>query len=222
MEIIAVILMIVFALISAGDRKKKAANRAGNAQAGARPQAKARSVGQMSLSEREARLNELRQKRAERLAQKAEASDDFFPMAPGSTQASDDFFPVMPSNAQAAFDSSLTELKELLNVAQAQGAEGGSMLDDPECVGGSMPHTHAEGGSVLEDEECAGGSMAHSHTQGVSRAAQKRRLSNLDRNREAEATEGLIPRAIDAQAMRRAVVMAEVLGRPKGLRGARQ
>lgn len=202
MEIVAVILMIVFALISAGDRKKKAANRSGNAQAGAQAQMKGRPVGQMGLAEREARLNELRQKRAERAAEAASE-------------------PVMPSNARATFDSSLTELKELLNVAQVESVEGQSMLNDAECIGGSMPHAHAEGQSALEDAECAGGSMPHSHTQGVSRAAQRRRLSDLDHGREADAPEGLMPRAVDARAMRRAVVMAEVLGKPKGLRGAR-
>ena len=125
---------------------------------------------------------------------------------------------------RSAFDSTLTELKTLLSVEpQAAPAEGDSLLADADCHGGSMPHTHAEGGSTLDDEECVGGSMAHSHAEGQSRAEQRRRLSDLDRRRESEqdAPEGLFPKAIDAAAMRRAVVMAEVLGKPKGIKRSR-
>ena len=212
MEIIAFILMIVFALVSAGERKKKAAKRAdaqqqaGNPQA-ARPQAVARPqaaaqpqavkpVSQMSLAEREARMKTLREKQAARQAGRP------------------------AGDVKAALDTTLTELKTLLTVEpQAAPAEGDSLLADADCHGGSMPHTHAEGGSTLDDEECVGGSMAHSHAEGQSRAEQRRRLSDLDRRREAEhgAPEGLFPKAIDAAAMRRAVVMAVVLGKPKSL-----
>ena len=77
---------------------------------------------------------------------------------------------------------------------------------------------NAEGGSALEDVECAGGSMPHRHTQGVSREAQSRRLEELDHRREAEDEDRLVPTAIDARALRRAVVMAEVLGKPRAMR----
>ena len=211
--------MIIFALVSANDRKKKAAKRADMQQAalrqqganplqGARPQganpsqganrpqSKGMPVSQMSLSEREARLNELQQKReARRETAKA-------------------------STPRAVFENTLTELNKLLEVeAQGVSTEGASLLSDADCRGGSMPHTHAEGQSALADEECGGGSMPHSHTQGQSRAEQRRRLSEMDRSREEEA-ESLVPNAFDARALRRAVVMAEVLNRPKALRRA--
>ena len=212
-EIIAVILVIVFALVSAGDRKKKAAQRAGqqsvNPGMAARVNtANQRPVSQMGMAERQARMAELKQKQADRAAQKAARAAE----------------PVMPSNARASFESSLNELKELLEVAaQPAYAEGDSMMADADCAGGSMPHDHAEGGSALQDEECAGGSMEHHHTQGVSRAAQSRRLEELDSRREAEhdAPKGLFPKAMDAAAMRRAVVMAEVLGKPRARQGRR-
>ncbi len=207
MEIIGVILMIIFALVSASDKKKKAAKRAEQQRAnvneamraaGAVP--KEKPAGQMSMAERQTRLDELKRKKAERAAQRAAV-------------------PVMPSNAEASFASSLTELKQLLNVdGQANPGEGESMLLDEDCAGGSMPHDHAEGGSALEDAECAGGSMPHRHTQGVSRAAQSRRLDELDHRREAEDEDRLVPAAIDARALRRAVVMAEVLGKPRAMR----
>ena len=209
-EIIAVILVVIFALVSAGDRKKKAAKRAGQQSvtpgtAARVNTANQRPVSQMGMAERQARMAELKQKQAERAAQKAAGAE-----------------PVRPGNARASFESSLNDLKELLEVAlqPAQG-EGESMMADADCAGGSMPHDHAEGGSALEDEECAGGSMAHHHTQGVSREAQNRRLSELDSRREAEEADRLVPTAIDAAAMRRAVVMAEVLGKPKALQGRR-
>ncbi len=209
-EIIAVILVVIFALVSAGDRKKKAAKRAGQQSvtpgtAARVNTANQRPVSQMGMAERQARMAELKQKQAERAAQKAAGAE-----------------PVRPGNARASFESSLNDLKELLEVAlQPEPTEGTGMLADADCAGGSMPHDHAEGGSALEDEECAGGSMAHHHTQGVSRAAQNRRLSELDSRREAEEAGRLVPTAIDAAAMRRAVVMAEVLGKPKAMQGRR-
>ena len=93
------------------------------------------------------------------------------------------------------------------------------MLADEDCHGGSMPHAHTEGHSELADEECFGGSMAHGHSEGVSRAAHAHRMAAID----ARASEGLAPAAsaIDATDLRRAVVMAEVLGKPKALRTMR-
>ncbi len=205
MEIIAVILMIVFTLVGASDRKKKIARQSGEQTVSARQTAsvrqpgKGRPVREMSLIEREQRMNELRQKQAARQARRPAAS----------------------GGVSATFDSTLNELKDLLSQAVGEDHEGESILADADCAGGSLPHTHAEGLSALSDEECAGGSMPHEHTQGESRAEQKRRLERLDVGREADAPEGLMPRGIDARAMRRAVVMAEVLGKPKGLRKSR-
>ena len=197
MEIIAVILMIVFALVGASDRKKKIARQSGEQTVSARQPGKGRPVREMSLIEREQRMNELRQKRR---AQRSAAS----------------------GGASVTFDGALNELKDLLSQAVGESHEGESLMaDDADCAGGSLPHTHAEGLSALSDEECAGGSMPHEHTQGESRAEQKKRLERLDVNRAADAAEGLMPRGIDARAMRRAVVMAEVLGKPKGLRKSR-
>lgn len=103
---------------------------------------------------------------------------------------------------------------EVMNRAEA--VQGASMLDDADCAGGSMAHTHAEGHSGLEDEDCVGGSMDHTHTEGVSRAAQARRMAAIDA---AQNDDGdILPRTIDERTLRRAVVMAEVLGKPRALR----
>lgn len=100
--------------------------------------------------------------------------------------------------------------------------EGESALADEDCRGGSMPHTHEEGVSALVDEDCQGGSMAHDHTEGVERASHTRRMAKLDEAEHgpaepAEHRPVLAASDIDAQAMRRAVVMAEVLGKPRAL-----
>ena len=206
MEIIGVILMVIFALVSASDKKKKAARLAEQRRTGADGQAAPaaqKPARQLSMAEQKARMEALQRRKVEREAQRAAQT------------------PVMPSNAADSFESSLTQLKELLDVAaQPTPVEGESMMADADCAGGSMPHDHAEGSSALKDAECAGGSMPHRHTQGVSRTAQSRRLSELDHDWEAEDAQNLVPSAFDARAMRRAVVMAEVLGKPKALKRA--
>lgn len=121
--------------------------------------------------------------------------------------------------AAEEFDEALEQLQSRLAVAGAakgrKARQGASMLEDAECAGGSMAHTHEEGHSHLEDEDCGGGSMAHTHTEGVSRADHARRMAAIDA---AAANDDMLPQTIDARALRRAVVMAEVLGRPRALK----
>jgi len=195
-EIIGVILFVLFFIVSAGSKNKKkdsAAQRPGTAD-NARQQAPAAN------------------------ARKAQPARPARPVRP-VRQAS-----AMPRNLndlKAAMsqwlEDGMTEIKGEVQTPvrpAAQSVQGASMLDDPDCAGGSMPHTHDEGHGALEDEDCAGGSMAHTHTEGVSRAAHARRMAAYDA---AEAGEAL-PETIDAAALRRAVVMAEVLGKPKAMR----
>ena len=113
----------------------------------------------------------------------------------------------------------MTEIKgDVKPVVQpaAQSVQGASMLEDAQCAGGSMPHVHDEGHSTLVDEDCAGGSMEHTHAEGVSRAAQARRMAAIDAGH--PDGEDILPESIDARALRRAVVMAEVLGKPRALK----
>ena len=104
-------------------------------------------------------------------------------------------------------------------LASAESAEGRPMLMDEDCRGGSMPHVHAEGHSGLADEDCFGGSMAHTHTEGVSRSDHARRMVDIDARQHEN---DVLPQTIDARALRRAVVMAEVLGKPRALRPRRR
>ena len=158
--------------------------------------------------------------------------------AKGGRQAPDSQVqPEQPARPKTPFSAIPTDLDDLINevksraetilteasrrsepVVQAMDRkgvrEGEGMLADPDCAGGSMEHAHTEGHSALEDEDCAGGSMEHSHTEGVSRTAHAKRMAAIDANRGEE----VLPETIDARALRRAVVMAEVLGKPRAMR----
>ena len=111
-----------------------------------------------------------------------------------------------------------------VSAVRADAVQGASLLDDEDCAGGSMAHDHREGSAALDDEDCAGGSMAHTHGEGVDRAEQARRLAALDKTREERRAlrAAAEPRpAVSAAELRRAVVMAEILDRPKALRTRR-
>ena len=138
--------------------------------------------------------------------------------APQTAQAKDARAAAQSARAQAAAKATEARLRKLKAVAQAAAAEGAAMLADDDCHGGSMEHTHAEGNAALADEDCAGGSMEHTHTEGVSRSEQTRKMAAIEGvQRHGDA----LPEVIDARALRRAVVMAEVRGRPRALRARR-
>jgi len=195
-EIIGVILFVLFFIFSAGSKNKKgnsAAQRpgtAGNARQQT-PTANARS------------------------ARPKPSASKVKPIRPASA------LPKNLDDLKAAMnqwlEDGMTEIKgDVKPVVQpaSQSVQGASMLEDAECAGGSMPHAHDEGHSSLADEDCAGGSMEHTHTEGVSRAAHARRMATIDAGHD----EDVLPETIDARALRRAVVMAEVLGKPRALR----
>ena len=196
MEIIGLILFVLFFIISAGSKNKK-----GNSAA-QRP-------GTAGNAKQQASAANARSARPKPSASKVK------PVRPASA---------MPKNLgdlKAAvnqwLEDGMTEIKgDVKPVVQpaAQSVQGASMLEDAQCAGGSMPHVHDEGHSTLVDEDCAGGSMEHTHTEGVSRAAQARRMAAIDAGHD----EDVLPETIDARALRRAVVMAEVLGKPRALR----
>jgi len=195
-EIIGLILFVLFFIISASSKNKK-----GNSAA-QRP-------GTAGNAKQQASAANARSARPKPSASKVK------PVRPASA---------MPKNLgdlKAAvnqwLEDGMTEIKgDVKPVVQpaAQSVQGASMLEDAQCAGGSMPHVHDEGHSTLVDEDCAGGSMEHTHTEGVSRAAQARRMAAIDAGHD----EDVLPETIDARALRRAVVMAEVLGKPRALK----
>lgn len=82
----------------------------------------------------------------------------------------------------------------------------------------------AQGASPMDEEGCVGGSMEHIHTEGETHAEHRRHVEELHR-REAEetlATQAALDLAsMNVQRMRQAVIMAEILDRPKALRRRR-
>ena len=133
------------------------------------------------------------------------------------------------AGTRAAAPSAAAEAVPAVNtpiVPAGASEEGSSLMDDAWCAGGSMAHSHSEGASSLADEECAGGSMPHSHDEGTERSEQARRMAVLDANNAAQPETRRQPLIqtgeVDIHALRRAVVMAEVLGRPKAMQARKQ
>ncbi len=201
MEIIGVILFIAFFLINFGDKKKKAENaaRKPGAPAATRPGTPAANARGSKPTPSAGRVK---------------------PVKPASAipKDLDDLKGAMNRWLEDGVAEIKADVKPPVQPA-GQSVQGASMLDDAQCAGGSMPHSHAEGHSTLADEDCAGGSMAHTHTEGVSRTAHARRMAAIDAGH--PGGEDILPEAIDAVALRRAVVMAEVLGKPRALKKSR-
>ena len=86
------------------------------------------------------------------------------------------------------------------------------------------PAVEVKAPSLLDEEGCVGGSMAHTHEEGESREEHRRHIESA-RQREAEesraAQAALELSEMNLQRLRQAVVMAEILDRPKALRRAR-
>ena len=75
----------------------------------------------------------------------------------------------------------------------------------------------------VDEEGCVGGSMAHEHTEGESRAEHDEHIAAMRRRDAAEAAQSAAGRfgalgEMNLQELRRAVIVSEVLGKPKALR----
>ena len=191
MEVIAVILFVVLMIASAGNKNKK------KGSAAEKPRTNTGAPRQTPASAAKAVQRVRAVSPASALAKKFDAAIE-----------------ALDRQLESAEQEAHRHSEPVVQAMNRPAAQGASMLDDADCAGGSMPHTHAEGHSSLEDADCVGGSMEHTHTEGVSRAAQARRMAAIDAAESAD----VLPEAIDARALRRAVVMAEVLGKPRALR----
>lgn len=103
-------------------------------------------------------------------------------------------------------------------------SEGESLQDADGCLGGSMTHAHDAAAAHPDEEGCLGGSMAHSHTEGETRVDHERHMARADAEAKADAAEPIDAAktarerlGLTASDMRRAVVISEILGRPKAL-----
>ena len=111
---------------------------------------------------------------------------------------------VRPASAPGEMAESLIEL---IQVPESTPGEGESMMN----------------WSLEDGEGCLGGSMAHEHTEGESRAEHEGHMAAM-REREAREREEAAPNRVsvlgemDQAALRRAVIVSEVLGKPRALR----
>ena len=152
------------------------------------------------------------------------------PVAPRPVQPVRPASPQRPVNASAGRDF----LKELMKAVEdttesmLEGKPAPKLAAQPAipvqpAAPAAQPAAplYAQGGGLEDDEGCVGGSMAHVHTEGETRAEHREHVERL-KKREAEeqqAEEALWDSAaLNRQRLRQAVVMAEVLGKPRALK----
>jgi len=92
----------------------------------------------------------------------------------------------------------------------------------PVKVAGQTSPVFMKAPSILEEDEegCLGGSMAHDHHEGESRAEHREHMAAIQRQEQedslaAQAAQDI--RDMNIHRLRRAVVVSEILGRPKAL-----
>ena len=195
MDVIAVILMIVLALISAGSKKKKQ-----GAKTGQTPPRPARAA------------NDPRgaiQRAFEELSRQVEAGEGAQTPAQAQ-QAAENAAALSRAKAKA-----LRKAEAAKSQAQRQPAAPAPHVPAQPTVTVSR-----EGMSAFDGEGCVGGSMPHDHTEGESHDEHGRHVAAMQAREKAEAA--VTPREVDARALRRAVVMAEILDRPVSLRARRR
>ena len=112
---------------------------------------------------------------------------------------------------------------------QAEAALEANHLETPIPAPAPVPvqrprPTVAQGVSHADDEGCVGGSMKHVHTEGETREEHRRHLAELHKREAEEQRASEMARELsemNLQKLRRAVVMAEVLGKPVALKKRR-
>lgn len=100
----------------------------------------------------------------------------------------------------------------------AQAVEAAESFAEGASHGGSLA---GQGLSATDDEGCVGGSLPHDHSEGESRAEHSAHIAAM-RARDAEEAAMAEPRGLaelNPQDLRRAVVISEILGKPRALKG---
>lgn len=138
----------------------------------------------------------------ERALKEAVAQLDDGAMTPAQKQQAKD--------AEAAL-AKAREKAKLRAAAKSQAQQG--LPGTP--VGAAVPSA-TQGASAVDDEGCLGGSLPHGHEEGESREEHARHIAAMESRDKNEAA--LEIRGFDARQLRRAVVISEILDRPKALR----
>ena len=205
MELIIVLIVIFFVANSkkkSGEAPKQEARNARQRRAGQR------TSPHLPDAESALGFRELRETLQELATQKSES------IIEAAQSVKSEHTPIEAARAaQAAAELAAAKAAAKAKLKAARRAKAGGLPIETEAP--------AQGDSPADEEGCLGGSMAHDHAEGESRAEHAGHLAAAKR-REAEEllTQAEAERRtqLNAQKLRQAVVMAEVLGRPKALR----
>ena len=221
MEGLFVVLLIIFLISSSRKKNKKRTDSApSNTAPGARsqvPQSVARPqapqpdptpVSRLSPAERSARIEELKGRKQARqaAAQIGKAAAGL----PGSAARMVSVYTQLRGAMEAAFEPA-----PVPQTLQAPAAPLGEGLSRPGSLSAS-----AQGQSAFDDEGCVGGSLPHDHSEGESRSEHAQHIAAM-KARDAEETAIAAPQGLaglDPRDLRRAVVISEILGKPKALK----
>ena len=136
-----------------------------------------------------------------------------------NAKSGEDFLKALGVMATESAGDAVKEAKPAAK-AQAVPKEVGA-AKQPARTAAATVAAKPQGTGHADDEGCVGGSMAHTHEEGESRAEHDRHMKAAMRR---EADESLAAQAalelseMNIHRLRRAVVVAEILDRPKALR----
>ena len=110
---------------------------------------------------------------------------------------------------------------EIAKAAKAETAAKAQPVKPVKVTGQASP-VFMKAPSILEQDEegCVGGSMAHDHHEGESRMEHRQHLAAIQRQEQEESLAAQAAqdiRDMNIHRLRRAVVVSEILGRPKAL-----
>ena len=119
-------------------------------------------------------------------------------------------------------DGIIENTGEIAKAAKAETAKAKAQPVRAVKVAGQASPVYVKAPSILEEDEegCVGGSMEHTHHEGESRAEHRQHLAAIQRQEQedtlaAQAAQEI--RDMNIHRLRRAVVVSEILGKPKAL-----
>ena len=169
-------------------------------------------------------------------AQKAKALEDFIQADPANqaqaklqaAQARAAAKAAQPAPTPVSRLSADERAARLSALKEKQRARRQRLVEVAEAFVGSTDHSQSrpapavsQGESLRDDEGCLGGSLPHDHSEGESRAEHAAHIAAMEA-REAEEAAVAAPRSLasfDPRDLRRAVVISEILGKPRAYRG---
>ena len=216
-EVIVVIILIAISLIGkASKQERKRPGRVDNAvRTGEQGTAERASVPRPSASPKVSSISgALNALGLEQLCEEGTAQSGSLPQTPQSSAATGQPMSQMSISEREARRKAL----EARRAARRQAAKAAQPR-----VAASEEEDSAMLFGGVDEEGCVGGSMAHEHTEGESREEHGAHIAAMERRDVEEAAQGGAGRFgvlgdMSLEELRRAVIVSEVLGKPKALR----